>query len=110
MKVRHIVVASTIALVGVLGTAGIATAQTTTSQGSKKAAACAKATARIPQIQARITKVEARVTLLDTRLSNAQGKNHTERAKLIQERIDWNNTLHDHLTKTVDEINTRCPA
>ena len=54
--------------------------------------------------------MEARVTLLDTRLSNAQGKNHTERAKLIQERIDWNNTLRDPLTKTVDEINTRCPA
>ena len=35
MKVTHIVAASTIALVGVLGTAGIATAQTTTSQGSK---------------------------------------------------------------------------
>jgi hypothetical protein len=110
MKVRHIVVASTVALAGVLGTAGIATAQTTTSQGSKRAAACAKATARIPQIQARITKVEARGALLATKLSTAQSKNQTERAKVLQERIDWNNTLHDHLTKTVDEINTHCPA
>jgi hypothetical protein len=109
MKVRHVVAASVIAIVGVLGSAGIATAQTTpTPTGQNKQAACAKATARLPKIQARITKVEARLATLQTRLAVAQGKNQTDRVKLIQARIDWANTVHDHLTKLTSQINTRC--
>jgi hypothetical protein len=109
MRVRHVVAASMIAIVGILGSAGIAVAQTTpTPTGQNKQAACAKATARLPKIQDRITKVEARIATLQTRLADAQGKNQADRVKFIQARIAWANTVHDHLTKVTSEINTRC--
>ena len=109
MRVRQVVAASMIGVVGVLGGAGIAAAQTTTTPTAQnKSTACAKATARLPKIQARVTKNEARIASLKTRLADAQGKNQTERAKLIQARIDWANTVHDHLGKVTSEINTRC--
>ena len=38
----------------------------------------------------------------------AQGKNQTDRVTLIQARLDWANTFHDHLTKVTSQINTRC--
>ena len=111
MRVRHVVAASMIAIVGVLGSAGIAAAQTTpTPNGQHKQAVCAKATARLPKIQDRITKIEARIATLQTRLAAAQGKNQSGRVKLIQARIDWANTVHDHLTKVTGEINARCSA
>jgi hypothetical protein len=28
--------------------------------------------------------------------------------KFIQARIDWANTVHDHLAKVTSQINTRC--
>jgi phage shock protein A len=100
-----------IAIIGVLGSAGIAAAQTTpTPNGQNKQAACAKATARLPKIQDRITKVEARIATLQARHADAQGKNQVNRVKFIQARIDWANTVHDHLTKVTNEINTRCSA
>jgi hypothetical protein len=100
-----------IAIVGIFGSAGIAAAQTApTPTGQHQQAVCAKATARLPKIQDRETKVEARIATLQTRLADAQGKNQADRVKFIQARIDWANTLHDHLTKVTNEINTRCSA
>jgi len=110
MKFQHVIAASTIVLVGALGTAGVAGAQTASPQGARKAAACAKATARVPQIQARIQKVEARIALLQTKLTTAQTNHRAEQAKLLQHRIDANNTLLTHLNTSVSEITTRCPA
>jgi hypothetical protein len=42
--------------------------------------------------------------------ADAHGKNQAERVKFIQARIDWANTVHDHLTKVTSEINTHCAA
>jgi hypothetical protein len=111
MRVRHVVAVGMIAIVGVLGSAGIAAAQTTPGPTAPtKQNLCTKATARLPKIQDRITKIEARIATLQTRLADAQGKNQADRVKFIQSRIDWANTLHDHLTKVTSEINTRCSA
>ena len=107
MKVRHIVAASTIGIVGVLGTAGIASAQTTPGAHNKQAV-CARATSRLPKIQGRVTKIEQRIATLQTRLATAQSNNQNDRVTLIQNRIDWANTVHDHLGKVINEINTRC--
>jgi hypothetical protein len=109
MRVRHVVAAGMMGIVGVLGSAGVAAAQTTTTPTAPhKQALCAKATARLPKIQVRITNVEARIAKLQARLADAQGKNQVDRVKLIQARIDWANTVHDHLTKVTSQINVRC--
>ena len=107
MKVRHMVAASLIGIVGVVGTAGVASAQATPTAPNKQAV-CARATARLPKIQVRITKVEQRIATLQARLTTAQSKNQTNRVTLIQDRIDWANTVHDHLEKVTNEITTRC--
>ena len=109
MRLRHFVAASMIGIVGVLGSGGIAVAQTTTTPTAQnKQAACAKAPARLAKIQDRVTKIQARIASLRTRLAGAQGKNQTKRAKKIQARIDRANTAHDHLGKLTNKINTRC--
>jgi hypothetical protein len=111
MKLRHVLAAGTIGLVGILGSAGVAVAQTaTTPTPHGKQAVCAKATGRLPNLQDRITKVEARISSLQTRLTAAQAAHRTNRAKLLQERIGWADTVHAHLTNVVDAINRRCPA
>src|SRR5215469_16756008 len=98
MRVRHVVAASLIAIVGVLGSAGIAAAQTTpTPTGQNKQAACTKATARLPKIQDHETKVEARITKLQSRLATAQQNNHPDAVKVIQFRLDWLQTVDQHL-------------
>jgi hypothetical protein len=110
MKVRHLAAAITIAAVALVATSGIAEAHTTATpqSSSRKAAACAKATGRLPAFQARITKVEARVAQLQARLTTAKSKNHTKQVKVIQARVDASNALHNRLTKLVDEIDARC--
>ena len=107
MKIRHMVAASVIGIVGILGTAGVASAQTTPTPHTKQAV-CARATARLPKIEARVTKIEQRIATLQTRLTTAQSKNQSNRVTLIQSRIDWANTVHDHLEKVMNQINTRC--
>jgi uncharacterized protein YlxW (UPF0749 family) len=113
MKLRHALAATTIGVVSVLGSAGIAAAQdTTTTQpaaaGQHKAAVCAKAEARIPTLQSRVTTLEDRIATLNTKLTQAQGNNHPDRAKAIQSRITWLQTVHDHVTGTITQIQTRC--
>jgi len=109
MKVRHVVAVSMIGIVGAFGAlagAGVAVAQTTNPPNTS--AVCVKATARLPKIQDRITKVEARIATLQARLATAQSNNRTDRVQLIQGRIDWSNTVRDHLTSVVSQITARC--
>ena len=112
MKVRDLVAAGVIGMVSLVGTAGIAAAQTTpnspTPTAHNKQALCAKATARLLKIQDRIAKIEQRIATLKTRLAGAQAQNQDDRAQLIQQRIDWAQTVHDHLGAIVTQINTRC--
>jgi hypothetical protein len=111
MKVRHVMAAGVIAIVGVLGSAGIAAAQTTpTPTGQNKQAVCAKATARLPKIQARETKVEARITKLQSRLATAQQNNRAGAVKVIQFRIDWLQKVDQHLKDATSLINSECPT
>ena len=112
MKARHVLAALTVGAASIIGTAGMAVAQTTPTNpapavsAQNKQARCEKATARLPQIQARITKVDARITLLRTKLANVQDQ--PDRVKLIQARIDWSQKVHDHLVDITNQINTRC--
>jgi hypothetical protein len=111
MRVRHVVVAGMIAIVGVLGSAGIAAAQTTpTPSGHSKQAACVKATARLPKIQGRETKVEARITKLQSRLATAQQNNHPDAVKVIQFRLDWLQKVDQHLKDATNLINSECQS
>jgi hypothetical protein len=111
MRVRHVVAASVIAIVGILGSAGIAAAQTTpTPTGPNKQAACAKATARLPKIQDREAKVEARITKLQSRLATAQQNNHPDAVKVIQFRLDWLQKVDQHLKDTTNLINSECQS
>ena len=119
MKLRHLTAALALAAVGVVGTAGIATAQdssTTSTPGASSAtakgkeAACAKATARLPKIQDRETKVEARITKLSDRLAKAQQANHPDAVKVIQFRLDWNQKVDQHLKDASALIASECPA
>jgi hypothetical protein len=48
------------------------------------------------------------MTTLQGRLATAQANNRVDRAKSIQERIDWAQTVHDHLVSIVNQINARC--
>jgi hypothetical protein len=106
MRVRHVVAAGVIAIGGVLGSAGIAAAQTTpTPTGQNKQAACAKATA-----QDRETKVEGRITKLQSRLATAQQNNHPDAVKLIQFRIDWLQKVEQHLKDATNLINSECQS
>ena len=111
MRVRHVVAAGVIAIGGVLGSAGIAAAQTTpTPTGQNKQAACAKATARLPKIQDRETKVEGRITKLQSRLATAQQNNHPDAVKLIQFRIDWLQKVEQNLKDATNLINSECQS
>ena len=78
MKARHLMAASMIVMVSLVGTAGIAAAQTTRIHrlptAQNKQTLCAKATARLPKIQDRITKIEQRIATLKTRLAGAQAQ------------------------------------
>ncbi len=115
MKVRHLVAACTIGIVSLVGTAGIAAAQTTPATpstpavaGARKQALCARATARLPQIQTRITNIEQHVTNLQAQLTAAQTKHHEKVAAAIQRRIDAWQKRHDHFVSLTNQITTRC--
>ncbi|MET0628285.1 MAG: hypothetical protein ABW033_07505 [Acidimicrobiia bacterium] len=111
MKLRHLAAAGMIGAISVVGGAGIAAAQTADAPAAThKQAFCEKATARLPKIQERLGKVEQRTASLNTRLADAQAKNQEDRVKFLQERIDWANTVHDHLVKVTDQINTYCAS
>jgi peptidoglycan hydrolase CwlO-like protein len=111
MKLGPVLAAGTIGIIGIVGSAGVATADTTsTPTHHDKQAVCAKATSRLPNLQDRITKVDARISSLQTRLTDAQSKKQAYRTKYLQDRIDWANTRHEHLTNVVNRINSRCPA
>jgi hypothetical protein len=109
MKTRHLVAGGVIAVLSVVGTAGVAAAQTSTNPATpNKQALCEKATARLPKVNDRIMTVEQRVTTLQQRLADAQAKHQDDRATFIQQRIDWGQTVHDHLVSIVNQINARC--
>jgi hypothetical protein len=113
MKTRQLFAVLTIAAVSVVGSAGVAVAQTNptnppSASATGKQAKCDKALARLSQIAARDAKVEARIALLNTSLADAQGENHTRRAEVLQKRIDASQKVHDHLVALTGEINARC--
>ncbi len=119
MKLRHLGAALAFATVALVGTAGFAAAQDTSSTAptavsnspaSGKAAACAKATARLPQLQARETKVAARINTLNDRLAKAQQGNHQDAVTVIQFRLDWAQKVDQHLKDAAALIMSECPA
>lgn len=120
MKLRHLTAALALAGVALVGTAGVAAAQDSSStapttaasnaSAKGKAAVCAKATARLPKMQDRETKVEARITKLNTRLAKAQQGNHPDAVKVIQFRLNWAQTLDQHLKDARALITSDCPT
>jgi TolA-binding protein len=103
MKVRQMVAASMIGTVGVLAAPGIASARTAPS-AQNTPVSCANASARVSRVEARITKLEQRITTLQTRKSEKQGGS----AKSMQKRVDKATQKHDHLSKIISEIQSRC--
>ena len=112
MKIRHLVAVGLIGAVTFVGTAGVAAAQTTpnssTPAAQNRQTLCAKATARLPKLNDRIQKVEQRITTLQQRLANAQAKSQANRVALLEPRITWAQTVHEHLVSVVSQINQRC--
>jgi hypothetical protein len=120
MKLRYLTAALALAAVALVSTAGVATAQDSSSTApttaasnaptNGKAAACAKATARLPKIQDRETNVQARITKLNARLAKAQQGNHPDAVKVIQFRLDWAQKLDQHLKDASALITSECPT
>jgi hypothetical protein len=108
MKIRHFIATGMIAIALLVGTAGVAAAQAQTPTTQDTQTLCAKATARLPKLHDRITKIEQRIATLKERLADAQAKNQADRVTRLEQRIDWAQTVHDHLVDVVNRITARC--
>jgi uncharacterized protein involved in exopolysaccharide biosynthesis len=105
MKVRHLAAAATIAIGGLVGTAGVASA-TVPARHTR----CAAVAARVAGIQRKIASIEQRIASLNARLAVAQGANQADRVSSMQARISRLNQEHDRLASASAKATARCPG
>jgi hypothetical protein len=105
MKLQHVTAVTAIAVTGLFGSTGLASAAT--AGGPARAATCSNSTARSSRLQDQLAKLATETTQLRSKLAAAQGS-HPNRARELQDRIEQFGRRQDHLTKKLDRIDSRC--
>jgi uncharacterized protein YlxW (UPF0749 family) len=111
MSVRKLLAGTVLVAVGVLGTAGVAAAQTKPSNGgtaASPAARCAKAEARLAKVQERVGNVEQRIDKVKQAIANAQADHEDKLVARLQERLNKLQDRHGRAGDVISAIRERC--
>ena len=111
-RFRHVLCAALIMGVATIGTAGVATAQSTpTTPGpsvQQHEPRCDKAKDRLARLEARRVRSEQVIDRLHAAIKAAQDHHRDDLAKRLQARLDRVQVRHDHIVDLINKIHARC--